>query len=168
MVYCTLPFISVTMNNIPSPVECKNESSLPERGFSLVKYVALGTIFGIVFVKAEIISWFRIQEMFHFQSFHMYGVIGSAVAVGLISMQLIKRFHIKTLDGEEVRITPKEYNKGTIIGSAFFGFGWAITGACPGPIYAQIGAGFLVSFITLAGAMAGTFVYGVLKDRLPE
>src|SRR3954466_10290160 len=101
------------MSTIPSPVECKNESSIPERGFALVKYVALGILFGITFVKAEIISWFRIQEMFHFQSFHMYGVIGSAVVVGLISMQLIKRFNIKTLSGEEVHITPKKYNKGT-------------------------------------------------------
>lgn len=156
------------MNTIPSPVECKNESAVTERGLALVKYVVLGIIFGITFVKAEIISWFRIQEMFHFQSFHMYGVIGSAVVVGLISMQLIKRFHIKTLSGEEVLITPKKYNKGTVIGSIFFGFGWAITGACPGPIYAQIGAGFLVSVITLLGAIGGTFVYGVLKDRLPH
>ncbi|MDB5258279.1 MAG: putative inner rane protein [Chitinophagaceae bacterium] len=156
------------MSTNPSPVECKNESSVSEQGLALVKYVILGILFGITFVKAEIISWFRIQEMFHFQSFHMYGVIGSAVAVGLISMQLIKRFHIKTLSGEEVRITPKKYNKGTVIGSIFFGFGWAITGACPGPIYAQIGAGFLVSLITLLGAIGGTFVYGVLKDKLPH
>ena len=156
------------MSTIPSPVECKNESSVPEKGFALLKYLVLGILFGITFVKAEIISWFRIQEMFHFQSFHMYGVIGSAVAVGLISMQLIKRFHIKTLDGEEVRITPKKYNKGTVIGSIFFGFGWAITGACPGPIYAQIGAGFLISLLTLIGAVGGTFVYGVFKDKLPH
>ncbi len=156
------------MNTIPSTVEYKNESAAPERGLALVKYVVVGIVFGITFVKAEIISWFRIQEMFHFQSFHMYGVIGSAVAVGLISMQLIKRFHIKTLSGEEVFISPKKYNKGTVIGSIFFGVGWAITGACPGPIYAQIGAGFLVSVITLLGAIAGTFLYGVLKDRLPK
>jgi len=151
-----------------SPVECKNESALPETAFSLIKYGILGIVFGIVFVKAEIISWFRIQEMFHFQSFHMYGIIGSAVLVGLVSMQLIKRFHIKTMDGEEVVITPKEYNKGTVIGSIFFGFGWAITGACPGPIYAQIGAGFLISILTLLGALGGTYLYGVLKDRLPH
>ena len=156
------------MNTTPSPVECKNESAVPERGLALLKYIVLGILFGIVFVKAEIISWFRIQEMFHFQSFHMYGVIGSAVVIGLISMQLIKRFHIKTLAGEDVRITPKKYNKGTVIGSVFFGFGWAITGACPGPIYAQIGAGFLVSLLTLIGAMGGTFVYGVFKDKLPH
>lgn len=156
------------MSTIPSPVECKNESSLPERGFALVKYVLLGIIFGIILVKAEIVNWFRIQEMFHFQSFHMYGVIGSAIVVGLISMQLIKRFHIKTWTGEEIIITPKKYNKGTVIGSIFFGVGWAITGACPGPIYAQIGAGFLVSILTLLGALGGTFVYGVLKDKLPK
>lgn len=155
------------MNTNPSPVECKNESAVPERGLALMKYAILGILFGITFVKAEIISWFRIQEMFHFQSFHMYGVIGSAVMVGLISMQLIKRFKIKTMDGEEVHITPKKYDNGTVIGSVFFGFGWAITGACPGPIYAQIGAGFLVSILTLIGALGGTFIFGVLKNKLP-
>jgi uncharacterized membrane protein YedE/YeeE len=98
----------------------------------------------------------------------MYGVIGSAVAVGLLSMQLIKRYNIKTFDGEEVRVTPKKYNKGTVIGSIFFGFGWAITGACPGPIYAQIGAGFIISVLTLIGAIGGTFVYGVFKEKLPH
>ncbi|HSZ71036.1 MAG TPA: DUF6691 family protein [Cytophagaceae bacterium] len=152
----------------PSLVECKNESSVRETGFSLIKYAFLGTLFGIIAIKSEIVSWYRIQEMFHFQSFHMYGVIGSAVLVGLISMQLIKRFHIKTIDGEDVIITPKKYNKGTVIGSIFFGIGWAITGACPGPIYAQIGAGFLVSILTLAGALGGTYLYGVLEERLPH
>ena len=111
---------------IPQPVECKNESDVIETPFSLVKYGIIGMLFGIVFIKAEIVSWYRIYEMFHFQSFHMYGVIGSAVAVGLISMLLIKKFNIKTLDGEKVIISPKPYHKGVIIGGLMFGIGWEI------------------------------------------
>lgn len=155
-------------NNISQAVECKNESSVKETSFSLLKYGIIGMLFGITFVKAEIVSWYRIYEMFHFQSFHMYGVIGSAVVVGLISMQLVKRFNIKTLDGEKVIITPKTYHKGVIIGGIMFGIGWAITGACPGPIYAQIGAGYLVSILTLIGALIGTYLYGLLINKLPH
>ncbi len=155
-------------NKNSKAVECKNESSIQETPVSLLKYLIIGMLFGIVFVKAEIVSWYRIYEMFHFQSFHMYGVIGSAVLIGLISMQLIKKFNIKTLDGEEVIVTPKKYSKGVIIGGLLFGIGWAITGACPGPIYAQIGAGYLVSILTLLGALIGTYVYGLLIDKLPH
>jgi len=154
--------------NTSKPVECKNESDVIETPFSLVKYGVIGLLFGIVFVKAEIVSWYRIYEMFHFQSFHMYGVIGSAVVVGLISMQLIKKFNIKTLDGEQVIVTSKVYSKGVVIGGLMFGIGWAITGACPGPIYAQIGAGYLVSILTLLGALIGTYAYGRFIDKLPH
>ena len=150
------------------PVECKNESNTVEKPVSYIKYGIIGMLFGITFVKAEIISWYRIYEMFHFHSFHMYGVIGSAVVVGLISMLLIKKYNIKTLDGEEVVITPKVYHKGVIIGGLMFGIGWAITGACPGPIYAQIGAGYPVAMLTLMGALIGTYLYGRLKDKLPH
>ncbi|WP_431245191.1 DUF6691 family protein [Flavobacterium sp. P21] len=128
----------------------------------------VGILFGIVFVKAEIISWFRIQEMFHFQSFHMYGVIGCAVAVGLLSVQLIKKFNIKTLDGEKIEIQPKTFSKGQIYGGLMFGFGWAITGACPGPLFAQIGTGATVITVTLLSAIAGTWFYGLIKDKLPH
>ena len=102
----------------------------------------MGIFFGIVFVKAEIISWFRIQEMFQLTSFHMYGVIGTAVVVGMISVFLIKKFNIKTLSGEAITFEDKKFNKGQIIGGLIFGVGWAITGACPGPLFAQIGSGF--------------------------
>ncbi len=132
------------------------------------KYLIVGVLFGIVFLKAEIVSWFRIQEMFRFQSFHMYGVIGSAVAVGLISVLLIKKFNIKTMAGETVYIKPKTFNWGQVIGGLMFGFGWALTGACPGPLFAQIGAGFTVVIVTLLSAIAGTWFYGLIKNKLPH
>lgn len=128
----------------------------------------MGILFGIVFVKAEVVSWFRIQEMFRLQSFHMYGIIGSAVAVGMISVWLIKRFGIKTIYGEKIEFHPKKFSKGQIYGGLLFGFGWAITGACPGPLFAQIGAGATVIFVTLLSAVAGTWVYGFLREKLPH
>jgi uncharacterized protein len=133
-----------------------------------LKYAIVGTIFGIIFVKAEIISWFRIQEMFRFQSFHMYGVIGTAVVVGLISVQIIKRFGIKSLDNEVITVNPKTFNKGTIYGSILFGFGWAITGACPGPLFAEIGSGYWAIGVTLLSAIAGTWFYGYIRHKLPH
>ncbi len=145
-----------------------NASQKKENALGNLKYLIVGIFFGIVFVKAEIISWFRIQEMFHLQSFFMYGVIGSAVAVGLISVQLIKKFNIKTLQGEKIEIQPKTFNKGQIYGGLLFGFGWAITGACPGPLFAQIGTGATVIVVTLVSAIAGTWVYGLIKDKLPH
>ena len=104
----------------------------------------MGLVFGIVFVKAEVISWFRIQEMFSLQSFHMYGVIGTAVVVGMISVWLIKKFNVKTIHGETIQFHPKKFNKGQIFGGVIFGLGWAMTGACPGPLFAQIGTGVFV------------------------
>lgn len=145
-----------------------NQQSKTENFTGNLKYLIVGVFFGIVFVKAEIVSWFRIQEMFRLDSFHMYGVIGSAVAVGLVSLQIIKRFNIKTINGEEVSIPPKQFNKGQIYGGFLFGLGWAITGACPGPLFAQIGSGFLVVIITLLSAIAGTWTYGLLRSRLPH
>ncbi|MFY7810186.1 MAG: DUF6691 family protein [Flavobacterium sp.] len=132
------------------------------------KFLLVGIVFGIVFVKAEIISWFRIQEMFKLQSFHMYGVIGSAVFVGLISVLLIKKFNIKTLNGEKIIFTNKIFNKGQIYGAIIFGLGWGVTGACPGPLFAQIGSGVTVIVVTLLSAIAGTWVYGKYKDKLPH
>ena len=145
-----------------------NASQQNESVFGNLKYLIVGIFFGIIFVKAEIISWFRIQEMFNLESFHMYGVIGSAVAVGLLSVQLIKKFNIKTLQGEKIEIQPKTFNKGQIYGGLLFGFGWAITGACPGPLFAQIGSGFTVILVTLLSAIAGTWVYGRFADKLPN
>ncbi|MCK6639995.1 MAG: YeeE/YedE family protein [Bacteroidia bacterium] len=147
---------------------CINESQLQHKWYHNLKYTAVGIAFGIVFVKAEIISWFRIQEMFRFQSFHMYGVIGSAVVVGIISVWAIKKLNIKTIYGEKIEFHPRTFNKGQIIGGLLFGLGWAITGACPGPLYAQIGSGATVIAVTLLSAVAGTWVYGLLRDKLPH
>lgn len=147
---------------------CVNESAQKHPWWYNLKYSAWGILFGIVFVKAEIISWFRIQEMFRFESFHMYGVIGTAVMVGLISVLIIKRTKARTIYGEEIHIPNKEFNKGQIYGGLMFGLGWAITGACPGPLFAQIGAGFGVVIVTFLSAVAGTYVYGMLRDRLPH
>ncbi|MCH5596639.1 YeeE/YedE family protein [Niabella ginsengisoli] len=133
-----------------------------------IKYLIVGVLFGIVFVKAEIISWFRIQEMFRFQSFHMYGVIGSAVFVGMISIWVIKKFNIKTIRGETITFQSKKFNKGQVFGGLLFGLGWAMTGACPGPLFAQIGTGALVVIVVLICAVAGTWVYGYLREKLPH
>lgn len=133
-----------------------------------VKYLIVGILFGIIFVKAEIVSWFRIQEMFRLQSFFMFGVIGTAIVVGIVSIWLIKRFDIKTFGGEKITFEDKKFDKGLIIGGSIFGIGWAITGACPGPLYAQIGSGFPVVIITLLSAVAGTWVYGYFSEKLPH
>jgi uncharacterized membrane protein YedE/YeeE len=147
---------------------CINESHLQHRWYHNLKYLFVGLLFGIVFIKAEIISWYRIQEMFRFQSFHMYGVIGSAVVVGVISVFIIKKINIKTIYGEKVEFHDKKFNKGQIIGGLLFGFGWAITGACPGPIFAQIGFGVTVMIVTLLFAILGTWVYGFFREKLPH
>jgi uncharacterized membrane protein YedE/YeeE len=147
---------------------CINESDIEIPWYGNIKYALVGIAFGIVFVKAQIISWFRIQEMFRFESFHMYGVIGSAVAVGAISVWAIKRFKWRTLDGEVVVFQTKTFNKGHIFGALMFGLGWAITGACPGPLFAQIGFGSTVTIVTLLSAIAGTWLYGLLRDKLPH
>ncbi|WP_336959724.1 DUF6691 family protein [Chryseobacterium contaminans] len=147
---------------------CTNESTLQYPWYYNLKYLAAGIIFGIIFVKAEVISWFRIQEMFRLQSFHMYGIIGSAVLVGMISVWLIKKFNIRTIHGEPITLIPKKFNKGQIYGGLIFGFGWAITGACPGPLFAQIGTGAFAVSVTLLSAIAGTWVYGYFRDKLPH
>ena len=128
----------------------------------------LGIVFGMILTKSEVVSWFRIQEMFLFGSFHMYGVIGSAIVVGALSMALLKRFHLKSMEGEEIRVEEKPLTKGTMIGGLLFGVGWSMTGACPGPIYALVGNGYGVYIVTLASAVGGTFVYGLVKDKLPH
>ncbi len=153
-----------------SPEECEAPNMEEGReGFaSLLRYGIVGLLFGIVFVKAEIISWYRIQEMFRLQSFHMYGVIGAAVVVGVLSVWMIKKFNIKTVKGQSITLKPKEFRKGQIIGGLIFGMGWAITGACPGPIFAQIGSGFTVVAVTLLSAIAGTWVYGKFQKQLPN
>jgi uncharacterized membrane protein YedE/YeeE len=147
---------------------CVNESQLKHPWWYNLKYLAVGMLLGIVFIKAELLSWFRIQEMFRLESFHIYGVIGTAVAVGMTCVWLLKKLNIKTIYGEEITIHPKEFNKGQVIGGLLFGLGWAMTGACPGPIFAQIGAGFWSSIVVLLSAITGTWVYGYLRDKLPH
>jgi len=133
-----------------------------------IAYLIAGIIFGLVLVKGEIISWFRIQEMFRFQAFHMYGIIGTAVVVGLITTQIMKYFKVSDSGGESIHLQPKEFSIGLVIGGLMFGFGWALTGACPGPIYTQIGAGYYSIIITLLSAIAGTWLYGAMRQRLPH
>ena len=147
---------------------CINESRVQHKWYHNLKYSVVGIIFGIALVKTEIISWFRIQEMFRLQSLHMYGVIGTAVIVGMISVFLIKKFKIKTAQNETVVFHDKQFHWGNVIGALIFGLGWALTGACPGPLFAQIGSGFMVVVITLLSAIGGTWVYGLLRDRLPH
>jgi uncharacterized membrane protein YedE/YeeE len=134
-----------------------------------LKYILVGFVFGIVLTKSEAVSWYRIYEMFQFQSFHMYGIITVAVVTGIIGLQIIKRVQLKNIKGEPIKVADKE--EGSIrywLGGIFFGLGWALVGACPGPIFILIGAGFLPAILILIGALLGTFIYGVLKDKLPH
>ncbi len=147
---------------------CINESKLKHPWWYHFKYFFTGILFGIILTKSEVISWFRIQEMFRLQSFHMYGVIGSAVVTGAVSVFLIKKFRIKTIYGEAIDLQAKSFNKGQVIGGLLFGFGWAMTGACPGPLFALIGNGALIITVSLISAIAGTWVYGLLRDKLPH
>ncbi|MCK6694787.1 MAG: YeeE/YedE family protein [Thermoanaerobaculia bacterium] len=147
---------------------CVNESQKKHPWWHNLKYSLVGIFFGITFVKAEIISWYRIQEMFRLESFHMYGVIGTAVAVGVLSVLLIKKWQIKTIYGEPITFSPKTFSKGQIFGGLLFGFGWAMTGACPGPLFAQVGTGATVILVTILSAIAGTWVYGYFRDKLPH
>lgn len=134
-----------------------------------LRYLLIGTVFGITLAKAEVISWFRIYEMFKFQSFHMYGVIGSAVLVGIIVIQIIKRNKLKSIDGERIIIPPKQFSWARyLIGGSIFGLGWAMTGACPGPMFILLGNGVGVILVVIASAMLGTYVYGKIRHKLPH
>ena len=158
------------VSRVPDKASVSVERSGSGRSRRLInlRFFIAGIFFGFLLIKSEVISWFRIQEMFRLQSFHMFGIIGSAIAVGMISVFLIKKFKLKTIDKEPIVIFPKEYNKGLIYGGLLFGFGWAITGACPGPLFAQIGGGTTVVIVTLLSAVAGTWLYGLLRDKLPH
>ncbi len=140
------------------------------RARGLVPYFLLGTWFGVVLTKSQVVSWFRIQEMFRFQSFYMYGVLASAVVVAGISIRLIQRYHVKTLDGTDIVIPPKALGRGIRywLGGTIFGLGWAFTGACPGPLFALIGSGVTAMIVTVAAALAGTWLYGYYRPRLPH
>jgi hypothetical protein len=133
------------------------------------RFFVLGIFFGIVLTKAEIISWYRIFEMFRFESFHMYGVIGSAVILGIVLNIIVNRTKMKSVEGQRVFVPQKAPNyKAALFGGTIFGLGWAMTGACPGPIYIIIGNGYSIFLLVLASAILGTFVYGLLRDRLPH
>lgn len=134
-----------------------------------IKFLLLGTLFGVVLVKAEVVSWYRIQEMFRFQGFHMYGVIGSAVLLGIVVTTFIKRKKLKTFQGEQIKIEPKDFSIARYLyGGILFGLGWALTGACPGPVYILIGYGFTVFIPVLLSAILGTFAYGLVRKKLPH
>ena len=147
---------------------CVNDEEVNTPAWHNVKYLIFGLFFGIVLIKAEVVSWYRIQEMFRLQSFHMFGVIGSAVAVGALSVFLIKKFKIKTINGEAIILPEKTFNKGQIYGGLLFGFGWAMTGACPGPLFAQLGYGATTIAVTILAAIAGTWIYGKFREQLPH
>ncbi len=135
----------------------------------LLKYIITGFIFGIVLTKSEAVSWYRIYEMFHFQSFHMYGIIGVAVFTGVIGIQIIKKLQVKDIQGNPIIIANKEQGSARYwIGGLLFGLGWALVGACPGPIFILLGAGIWPVIFILVGALVGTFLYGVLKNKLPH
>jgi len=133
------------------------------------KYLFVGILFGITLTKAEVVSWYRIYEMFRFQSFHMYGVIGSAVVLGIIFIQVIKRMGIKDIEGQPIVINPKHFSISRyLIGGIIFGLGWAMTGACPGPLFILLGNGITVILIVIGAALLGTFAYGKIRNKLPH
>lgn len=146
-----------------------NESTKPGISvLALAMSLFMGVFFGIVLTKSEVVRWQRVHDMFLFKELHMYLIIGVGVVVAMISMLAIKALEAKTIEGEPIKYSPKPFHKGVIIGGAIFGAGWAITGACPGPIYAQIGAGAWMAWFTFAGAMVGMFAYALTKSKLPH
>ena len=134
-----------------------------------LKYLLIGTFFGIVLTKSQVISWFRIYEMFRFEAFHMYGVIGSAVVLGVIIVQYIKRKELKDVANKEIVLPPKDKSiVRYLVGGTLFGLGWALVGACPGPLFALLGAGYWTIIIPIVGAIFGTYIYGALRTKLPH
>jgi len=133
-----------------------------------VLFLLIGTLFGITLIKAEAVSWFRMQEMFRFQGFQMFGIFMTAIPTAALLVFLLRKFKVKTLDGELIQIVKKKFNFGYVYGAMLFGIGWGLTGACPGPIYVQLGSGVTVAIITLISALAGTWVYSYLKPKLPH
>jgi uncharacterized membrane protein YedE/YeeE len=147
----------------------QTEAASPYRG--LLVYLLLGVYFGVVLTQSEVISWFRIQEMFRFDRFHLYGIIGAAIAVAALSLWLIRRFDVRTLSGEKIEVAPKKLgrlNTRYWLGGTIFGMGWALTGACPGPLFALVGNGVLVMLVAILSALAGTWTYGHLRPHLPH
>ena len=134
-----------------------------------IKAIFLGILFGTILIKSEAVSWFRIQEMFHFDSFHMYGIIGSAVVTGIISLVVIKKWSLHSFTGEKIKPKPQPFNKyANLFGGILFGFGWALLGACPGPLYGLFGLGYTIIIIPICSAILGVVCYGLIKDKLPH
>jgi len=159
------------MTPAPSPdAHFARGSGAAGRAPSLWIYLVVGMLFGIVITKAEVISWFRIQEMFRFQGFHMFGIFATALPVAILTVQAMKRLGARTVQGERVVVPPKEFGTGTRfwLGGTIFGVGWALTGACPGPMFALLGSGIGVVGLILVSAMVGTWTYGLLRSRLPH
>ena len=162
---------STTQKEINTEPVSKDKASNPVVGISrlaLVMSLLMGTYFGIVLTKSEVVRWQRVHDMFLFNEAHMYLIIGVGVVVAMISMLIIKSMQAKTIQGQPIVYKPKPFHKGVVIGGTLFGAGWAMTGACPGPIYAQIGAGAWLALITLFGAMIGMYLYAILKSKLPH
>jgi uncharacterized membrane protein YedE/YeeE len=163
------------MTTVPSTICEGAEPAEPaaagvERVWAFALYLGVGIGFGWVLVRAEIVSWFRIQEMFRFQAFHMFGIIGSAIAVAALSIALLRRFRVRSLDGQVISLATETMGSGAryVAGGFLFGVGWAFTGACPGPLFALVGSGAEVMLVALASALAGTWTYGLLRARLPH
>lgn len=158
--------MSTTTSTVASPEQ--RTPNLTATDF--VVYFLIGIYLGVLFMKSEVVAWFRIQEMFRFQAFHMYGIIGSAVVVGALSVALIKRFHLRDRMGNLISIPPKAMGKGYRywIGGTLFGLGWGLLGACPGPIFALLGSGISVMLVAIVGALVGTWTYSALRPRLPH
>ena len=134
-----------------------------------IKFILAGILFGIVMSKSEAISWYRIQEMFRFQSFHMYGIIGTAVVLGTIVTYLIKKYKLRDYQGNPIVFQPKEKSVSRyLIGGTIFGLGWALTGACPGPMFVNIGYSYWAILVAIGGAIAGTYLYGMVREKLPH
>lgn len=158
------------MNAKPSPVAMAATTTATRRG-NLVRaagYLAVGIYFGVILIKGQVADWFRIQQMFHLQQFHMFGIIGSAIVTAMAGVWLLRRMQARSSQGDLVSVGAKTLHKGQLIGGFVFGLGWAATGACPGPLFAQIGSGASIVLLTLAGALLGTWIYGWLRPRLPH
>jgi hypothetical protein len=158
----TRDIIMQNQESLPQPVVEETSSTSVN-----IRVLVIGIFFGLVLVKGQVVSWYQIQAMFRFESFHMYGVIGSAVVVGAISLFIMRRMNASSIDGQPLVIKKKKLDKGTVIGGITFGLGWAITGACPGPIYAQLGSGSWLTIVTLLAAFTGAYFYGLLRPKLP-
>jgi uncharacterized membrane protein YedE/YeeE len=156
--------------NSPTTVPTRSRTSTRSIARAFVTYALVGAAFGIVLIKGEVVSWYRIQEMFRFESFHMYGILGSAMLTALVSVQILRRVNAHALTGEQIAIPDKDLGRGHRywIGGLIFGAGWALTGACPGPLFALVGSGATVFVATAAAALAGTWTYGYLRPRLPH